>query len=518
VSRLASCFYWAIVQEGHPEDMTRYQRVFGEPADDPGFHHLQALVGEHIRDFTLAHKEWQLFEQTVARNPAAWPGDQATRVRALIWCHMGRNAGLLPNDEQMAKLPPFLRDHPDRPKALKPTAEECFRRSLELAPDQLDAYEALLEYYQREEMPRNAEKVARQLLERFPDHVPTLVALSDMRFEQQDYPEALALLEQAVKNNPLDRKLRSKLGTTHVFNARAHAEAGRFDQARQEYQMTLALDNRNEASVLCKWAACEFKAGDIARAEELLQQAQAKAGTRLGIAFSMLIETIRLKLPRPLKARFDKDFNESLAEPPSPAAAADSVDIAAIHRVSGVTYYGQKTHEKKVLAYLDKAAKAVDFTEDQLQSLCQSLLALAATRPLRTFTDLGRHRFPRNAFFPLLEAESYLAKGPERMQTWRIKPLLEEAARLAGQMPQDESTKELTTKIQELQEMINALDPFTTIFQNVFGDSADSFGGPNDFWDEGADDDEDWIEDDDEGWYDPFEEPRSKPRKRPGRR
>src|SRR5262249_7486871 len=157
---------------------------------------------------------------------------------------------------------PFLRDHPDRPKSLKPTAEECFQRSLELAPDQLEPYEELFHYYEREHKPKKAEQTARRLLERFPDHVPTLVALSALRAGQQDYAESLTLLQQALKNNPLDRKLRSKLSTTHLFNARSHAEAGRFDEARQEYQTTLALDSKNEAAVLCKWAACEFKAGD----------------------------------------------------------------------------------------------------------------------------------------------------------------------------------------------------------------------------------------------------------------
>jgi tetratricopeptide (TPR) repeat protein len=521
VARLASCFYWAIIQEGQPEDMTRFRRVFGEPADDPGFHHLQALVGEHIGDFTQAHREWRAFEQTVANNPAAWPGEQATRVRALIWCHMGRNAGLVPNEDTLARLPPFLRDHPDRPRALKPTAEECFRRSLELAPDQLEPYRELFDYYQREEKPDKAEQTARRLLERFASHVPTLVALSDLRAEQQDYPEALTLLQQALKNNPLDRKLRSKLSTTHLFSARAHAEAGRFDEARQEYQTTLALDTKDEPVVLCKWAACEFKAGDNARAEELLQQAQAKAGTRLGIAFGMLIETIRLKLPRPLKVRFDKDFNEALAERPTAGAAAESVATAAMQRLSGVTYYGQKTHEKKVLAYLDKTGNAVDFAEDQLQKICQSLLALEAMKPLRTFTALGRRRFPRNPFFPFLEAESYIAKGPNRMQTWRIQPLLDEASRLAGDMPHDESAKDLLVLIHDRQEMINALHPFANIFQSIFGGGhAEPFGGPDEIWDDGYDDDEDWFDDgdDEEEFFDPFERPRSSHKKKRRRR
>ena len=43
----------------------------------------------------------------------------------------------MPDKKEMDELPPFLRDHPDRPRPLSPTAEKCFERSLEL-PCQLD--------------------------------------------------------------------------------------------------------------------------------------------------------------------------------------------------------------------------------------------------------------------------------------------------------------------------------------------------------------------------------------------
>ena len=35
VPRLAVCFYWAVVGSGVPADVSRYQRIFGAPADDP---------------------------------------------------------------------------------------------------------------------------------------------------------------------------------------------------------------------------------------------------------------------------------------------------------------------------------------------------------------------------------------------------------------------------------------------------------------------------------------------------
>src|SRR5206468_6394310 len=104
-------------------------------------------------------------------------------------------------------------------------------RSIELAPDQRAGYEALFHHYQDEKQDDKAEQAARRLLERFPDHVPTLEALGDLRMKAQDYEEALLLYQHASKANPLDRDLRIKVATAHLHHARTHAEAGRFADA-----------------------------------------------------------------------------------------------------------------------------------------------------------------------------------------------------------------------------------------------------------------------------------------------
>jgi tetratricopeptide (TPR) repeat protein len=510
VPRLAACYYWAIITDGQPEDLARYRRVFGPPPDDPNFDRLQALANEQIHELPDAHKHWQQFEQWVADNPGAWPGDQARRVRALVWTRMGCNAAAVPDPDKIPNLPPFLRNHPERPRPLVPSAEQCFQRSLELAPDRLAGYENLFHFYQEEEKDNKAEEVARRLLARFPDHVPTLEALAGLRMQHQDYAAALALYQHAMKLNPLDRRLRLKLSTAHTFKARAHAEAARFTEARPEYQAALALDERKDHhAVLCKWAACEFKAGESARAEELLGQALAGAGARLAVAYSMLIECIRLKLPRPLKNRFDQEFKQSLLEPPTAAGAAAVADTAAVHRLAGVVYHGQKTHEKKVLAYLDKAAKA-EFTEELLESVCKSLLGLQATKQLRACTALGRRRFPRSPFFPFAEAQSYLALGPSRCPIWRVQPLLAEAARLAAELPPHAKHKDLLQEIHERQKLLDAMNPHSMrVMQEMFG----GMFGDEDDWDE----DPEWYlddDDDDELPFDAFDRPRGQKRRR----
>jgi tetratricopeptide (TPR) repeat protein len=524
VPRLAACFYWAVVNGGQPEDVRRYERVFGTPADDPGLDRLRALLFEHVGDMSKAHQHWQKFETSVARNPAAWPavaarsGDRATtagdrpttappvaawspdrattadadrattaqRVRALIWCRMGRNAASIPDMNKIPDLPPFLRDHPGRPKPLKPSAPECFQRSLQLAPDLLAAHEELLHYYMEERDMAGAEKAARRLLEHFPEHAPTLEELADIRTFQEDFAESLSLFQRALRVNPLDRSLRRKIGTAHLLNARSHAEAGRFAEARAEYQRALSYrEGKDESFVLCKWAACEFKAGDSARGEELLQKALTELGSRLAVAFSMLIETIRLKLPPRLKNRFTAEFKEGLAEPPTAAAAVALAATAAVHQQAKVQYRGQKTHEKQILAYLEKAAK-LDFSEEQLEMIADALLELKALKVLRKYTSHARHRFPRNPHFDFLEAESYFAQGPYRFPAWKVQPLLSRAGELARALPPDDKQKALLEKIQQREQMLGIssflMGPQSMgMLEEIFGGLLDDMEDENDY-------------------------------------
>ena len=98
----------------------------------------------------------------------------------------------------------------------------------------------------------------------------------------------------------------------------------------------------------------------------------------------------RLKLHRTLKTRFDKEFKAGLEEPATPAAATALADMTRTLMISGVAYYGQKTHAKKVLAYVEKAAKA-DFTEAQMETICSALVDLKSTRAARR-SSTGRGR------------------------------------------------------------------------------------------------------------------------------
>jgi hypothetical protein len=231
-------------------------------------------------------------------------------------------------------------------------------------------------------------------------------------------------------------------------------------------------------------AACEFKAGDTARAEELLQQARAQAPSPLRVSYTMVTEAVRLKLPRPLKARFDQEFNAGLAAPPTAADAAELASLAATLKHAHVKYYGQKTHAKKIVGYVDKARTAAAFTEKHLEMICDALLGLDSLRTVRQYAQLGQRRFPANPRFPYLEAVSYfINKRPEEVPVWQVRPLLEKAEHLARALPPDEQRQKLLEDIQGRLQALAALNPFAMGF--VPGFFGDLFG------DEEEDEDED---------------------------
>ena len=202
----------------------------------------RALAYEGAGAISDAHKEWQKFEKSVADHPRAWPAGQTERS-ALVWSHMGSESAAIPDFDNPA-LPPVLRNHPARPQPLKPGPEECFGEEPQARPRCAgNARET------RHALPRFA-----QVQESRTGRSPSLGALPRSRSDHRSPGRSAwrpATIRRAFRSfdthalNPLDRRLRRRLSTAHIFSApRAHAEAGRFDEARAEYKASLALSRQ----------------------------------------------------------------------------------------------------------------------------------------------------------------------------------------------------------------------------------------------------------------------------------
>jgi tetratricopeptide (TPR) repeat protein len=456
VPRLAACFYWHILETG-PDDVLRYQRVFGQPPDDPNFHRLHAIGYEKAGELPLAHRHWEQYQREIAAHPERWPGDQADHARAFIWQRMGQNAASLPEPRKKQKRRSYdLFDGDDPLAPLDPPAEKCFQKSLQLAPDLLETHEALVRYHLEAKRESKAEKAGRQLLQHFPNHLPTLELLSDLRRKRGDYEAALELIEQALKGNALDRRLRRKVSDMHLLLARAQVESGRLDEARQQFQAALDLSGGADSSMIqAHWAACEFKGGDNARAEDLIQQALARTTAPVGVSYLLLTEVLRLKLDRALKKRFEQDLKTGLAMPSQDGAVFLTRILAGL-QTGGVKYMGQKGHTQKVLSYIYKG-RNLDFSEPQLEELCRNLLDMEAYAQARRFANIGEQRYPESPVFPYLHALAWIQEKGRRVPPWQVVPLLKRARTLAQAQPSNERRDRM---LEDIDKHLHEWNPF----------------------------------------------------------
>ena len=230
--------------------------------------------------------------------------------------------------------------------------------------------------------------------------------------------------------------------------------------------------------ILAHWAACEFKAGDEARAEELIQQALARTTAPVGVAYLLLTEVLRLKLARALKTRFDQDLKNGLATPNVDGAVFLTRILAGLH-IGGVTYIGQKGHTQKVLSYIYKA-RDLDFSEPQLEELCRNLLDMEAYPQTRRSASMGEQRYPDSPVFPYLNALAWIQEEGRHVRIGRVVSMLRRAQALAQAQPSNERRDRM---LEDIEKHLHELNPFDLDFLGrMFG-----FGEEDDYDD--ADDD-----------------------------
>jgi tetratricopeptide (TPR) repeat protein len=449
VGRLADCFRAAIITHGEPEDVSRFRRLFGPPADDLKLARMEALAAEDRHAWTAAHKLWQQFEQSIADNPA-WPAADRDRARALVWCRLGRNA----DDVERGG------------RRLQPSGDACYKRAIELAPDLVEPYEQSFLMLRERNRLTAALAAGKRLLKKFPDHGLALEAMAELCRERGHSAEALDFARRALAANPLDRRLRGGLADILRMRARVQAAVGNSAAAEGDLNEALALqESRPDAGLLAQAAAIAFKAGNTDTAEERARQSMVTSP--VAAAYALAVEAVRLALPRPLKQRFDAAFAAVLTQPATvPAAVA--LAGAYIGQSRNGAYTGQKGHEKKVQSFVE-AALTAEPVEADLVRLCERLRDLDWPRLLKKVATLGQKRFRKNPFFPYFEATAQMTNarldGPP---LWKVEPLLEKARRLAEAHPPDDGVRRLLRDLDDLQRRLTVPAPVLELFNQLF--------------------------------------------------
>ena len=485
--RLAQCFFWSIIERGQPEDVERHARVFGATADDPHRHRLEALALEARGMWPEAHAAWQDFIKDVAANPGIWPAGAAARVQALIWSRMAENAH--PHmQKRSASGNPFFDMFARQTKPLKPSAEACFQKAIELAPDRLDAYRDLLHLYLDEDKIAKAKKIGAELIKRFPDHADTLEILGELCIQTKAYNKAEKYFEKAIEANPLDRMLRDKLRRARQNLALKYVCDDQFVKARKQLERTLQLCDNPGLTVRCLWAVAEVKANDPARAQELIAQALVEPAHRLAVRYGLVVAAARVDLPAQEKKQLTDDLKAALAQPATPLEVLLLLEIAAYDRsVYGDGFPGQKTHEKTILKFFEKV-DLNGFDEPQLVQNCANLGALQARKAWLKCLTHARRKHPKNVFIRLSFVDYYLMDESRDPKTHLAREHLDAARGLVEALPRGEVQQQYLERIQMMEELITELESRRpTIFDmmgHVFGDYGPVFDDDedDDFW------------------------------------
>lgn len=466
LARLGNCLYQAILQQGQPEDMARYRRLFGAPPGDPNFHKLQATIAEHIGDPAMAHQQWQRYEAWLAGNPLGWPPAVVARARAMVLTRMGASAAehADPQDEDdlddgFGFFAPPPRRKKEKPKPLDPPAEVCFARAAQLAPDwdvaSRNLFNALLDAGQDAQ----AEETIRAFLAHQPDDLAAITSLADELTRQGRSEEAAAYWLKALAINPLDKPMRARTAMAVLASAcRKLAGAPAAADAELDRHAALLAESSPGATAALR-AAIRTKEGKPDEAADFRQQALATPGARLSSAYHMLVDSLLAKVKPADKRAAEKSFADVLAQPPTPMEVTLLIGAYDFFRANALSYRGQKSHEKKVL---DQVARCVDAEAPEIdfERLAILLSAKRQWKLAKTFTDACIKRFRSNPHFLLVRSEAGLESGEP---FYKVADRLRKAQQLAEKSTEPRH-RELLDKISELLKEVtpqfNFLDAF----------------------------------------------------------
>jgi tetratricopeptide (TPR) repeat protein len=186
----------------------------------------------------------------------------------------------------------------------------------------------------------------------------------------------------------------------------------------------------------------EWRAGDAQCAEAYLERALASGPDRLAVYFQLAIEMERAEVSPEVRRRFERALAEEWKRPPTAAAAMAMVELTTAVDATAVYYESRTDHETALSAYLEKAAKVVAFSEEQLLRICAYLEQIEAWSALETSAWRGAELFPKNYHFALFLGRSVAGRGARRLPR-AVRRVLQEAGELATQARDLEAATEL---------------------------------------------------------------------------
>ncbi|HSW47314.1 MAG TPA: hypothetical protein VLM89_17255 [Phycisphaerae bacterium] len=402
----------------------RFLRLFGPLPEDPRLVRTAAIDLEK-EDPLEAIGLWKYFLDRLAEVKAV-PPHLRGRATALIWERMGDLAAKIAKRD--SRFGSFL----DGDEPTDHGAVSYYRNSLRHDPADLRTHEKLMDLLIRLDRKKHAERQASEILQHWPANIKGLLFLGKRCVDRDAFRKALGYFERARQAEPFNDQIRDQMQYCYLRSARRRMEQDKFDLAREDYRQAESLRSPTGSSgfVHCKWAALEWRAGDAAQAEALVERALACDAERVSVCLQLVVELEQANAPLEVRDRFALRLEQEWHNPPTAAAAAAMALLLVTFDKTGVEYPSRKLHDRALIAYLDRAGRELSFTEEQLMLVCTYLMGVQARKALEPLARQGVERFPANHLFVLLLGHAQLHEGGGKLPKSTIR-LLDETGRRA---------------------------------------------------------------------------------------
>ncbi len=469
--RLSRMLYWQVARLGDESDIVLFSETLGALPDDPSLNRLQAYLDQQD-SFFIDHAQaaWAKYEQDLLQHDIIMPASDRDLARSILWLHMGELA-----EKESPTLPGGLVPPRKKRYGCAIDALQCFRKSVELAPQYLMAHEALIGLLHIMGDQSEVVRAAHELLKHFPDYDKALAVVADDAFRHGRWEEAVALQTRALQTRPHEPLLQGRLHTYQLAVARLRAQQGQFEEAREMLTSCLErTDAAHQSNLFCRMAAVELKAGQQQAGEKLFEQA-CEAGTiRLVTVFQMLIESVRMPVDDKWIKKMDREFRRGLKAKVHGPSVVEMIKILEAFATLGTHYDELEQHQELVLQYL-KRSRQVRFSEDEFITLCHCLPKLNAGSLFLDTLKRALRSYPRQPVFYVSFATYHLTLPPEEWPLDEVDDALHEAEYL---VQGDPNQRELAEKIDALLVVVHAAmeQSHRGYFANPFGDDDDEFG------------------------------------------
>lgn len=364
---------------------------------------LERYHGDDWRTFDSWERLAQLLEISAPPTPGS---DQALRI-ALVLRRFDQHADILAHAR-----PPSPTDSLDHEVA------ELVEKSLELDPEEPQAYLRLIGYYLSGKQLKDARRLLNPALKRWPQNIAVLTAALDIAVAGGAFKKAAGFARRILAIDPINRTARERLVKAHLAHARKQLRSQRPDLARQELEQAHHWDTSERfPAQLDSVDALITMATDAQAGAAALQALNQRLGDSLNGRLTLALEAAAVgKNPQAL-------FTDlGLAKP----KAQDPDDLKAFlaqlseHQDSGVRLASEvKSYFEKAL----KAAARLALSFQAMENACETLRRCCWHTSRQAFAQAALKQWKNAPAFAYHAFEAKYKDAPWKASTTEIRRL-----------------------------------------------------------------------------------------------